>query len=148
MEDVSLMTQLEREGKERRQAAKAARKTPEAKAKKVRGKEQAKRGYRSENEARKELEQYGFSRIPLSGSNDFIGKGDLARKAKDDRIIRMGENKHRFADWVTIRRWLEKDGADFLRLDAGHGKEPLYVLPRSRFLLLLEEAGYKRVVSE
>lgn len=139
---MDILSQLEAEGYARKKAAKAARKTPEAKAARNRGRVQRNRGYRSEKAAEQKLARFGFRRVPLSGVLDGW-PCDLVRTASDGRVLCLGENKRRTAGWKTLRAWLEREGADFLRLDEPR-QEALYVIPESKMLVLLEEAGYDR----
>jgi hypothetical protein len=137
---VDELAALERQGREERKAAKT--KTPEQKAARNRGRAQRNRGYRSENRAQKILKRFGFQRVPFSGRIDGWD-GDLERRVRDGRVLVTGENKHRKADWVTLRKWLTSEkNIDFLRLDAGAAKDALWVIPESKMLMLLEEAGY------
>lgn len=52
------------------------------------------------------------------------------------------ERKRRVIYYHLFSRWLKQSNADFLVLDEGWGKEPLFVIPGDKMLVLLEEAGY------
>ncbi len=136
------LLQLEQEGAARRQARAAARKTPAAKAKRNTGRAQRNRGYRAEKRIEAKLARFGWRRVPLSGAAGGSWSGDLRRIKQDGKILNVTEVKHRESGWKTLRDWLAQGNADWLVLDEGQHKEALFVIPESKLLVLLEEAGY------
>lgn len=131
---------LEQQGRARRAEVKAARKTPEAKAKKNYGRSQRNRGLRCERKLAKELEPWGFRRVPLSGAvgsgkKDDPWSGDLRRT---HGVVRSIEVKRRFSALKQLRAWLAQGSVDAVIVDVGGGEEPVVSMRLSVFKRMLE----------
>lgn len=121
---------LVEQGRAERAAARAARNTPERKVARNRGRSQRNRGYRCERKFAKELEEFGFRRVPLSGGagdglEDDPWSGDLNRR---EGVVRRIEVKHRQGGCKQIREWLAQGGADLLIVDTGGGQPALAIM--------------------
>lgn len=136
------ITKLEAAGAEERKQKAAAKKTPEAKAKRNTGRAQKNRGYRAEKRIEGKLAEFGFKRMPLSGALGGSWSGDLRRNSENYKTLSTIEVKHRDSGWATLRKWLAQGNADLLVLDEGAQKDILFVLTGGKMLLLLKEAGY------
>jgi hypothetical protein len=138
---VDELDMLEAEGKAKREAKKAARKTPEAKAKRNTGRIQRQRGYKAEKDIEKRLKPYGFYRVPLSGA---LGgerfSGDLRRDGQT--AVRVVEVKRRQGAQKELRSYLSQGNADLLIIVPGSGDEPLAVMTLTKLQDLLGEAEY------
>lgn len=134
---------LEATGKQKRADAKAAKNTPEAKAKRNSGRLQKQRGYRAEKQVEARLKQFGYKRVPLSGA---LG-GDLSGDLRRDKPCAAGvvEVKRRAGAQKGLREMLAQGGAKVLVIVPGGGGEPLAMLELGTFELLLGEAGYGEV---
>jgi len=133
---------LEQQGREEREARRQARKTPEAKAKRNRGRAQRNRGLRVEREMARRLARFGFERVPLSGAVGGSWRGDL-RRSKCDKAVTVIEVKRREKGFATLENWLAQGGGmDALIIDPGGRSKPMVVMYLEKFEQLLEEAGY------
>jgi len=137
---VDELDKLEQEGRERREQRKAARKTPEARAKRNRGRIQRNRGYRAEKNIERRLSKFQFYRVPLSGA---LGgerfSGDLRRDTKS--CLRVLEVKHRRGAQKQMRSWLAQGNADAVVVVPGGGQEPLVFMELKKLEQLLLEAS-------
>lgn len=145
-----IIERLEREGR-------ANRKPREKKPEKVKtGKRAKRRGYEAEKKVERILADYGFVRVPLSGSLGGKLSGDLIRKTmvcsgcgkrfyrnpiksegetcsdcgspllESKSLLEKIEVKERKGGFRSIRKWLET--CDILILDTGGRDEPMAVL--------------------
>ncbi len=126
---------LEAQGREERAA-----RQPRDKAARNRGRSQRNRGLRCERKFAKELEEYGFRRVPLSGAAGGGGEndpwsGDINRR---EGIVRRVEVKHREGGCKQIRGWLEQGNADALLIDTDGRDAPLVVMRLDTFKRYLE----------
>lgn len=133
------LDKLEQEGRERREQRKAARKTPEARAKRNYGRTQKNRGYRAEKAVERRLKKYGFYRVPLSGALGGRFAGDLRREA--NTCLKVLEIKRRQGAQKQMRAYLAQGDADAVVIVPGGGQEPLVFMELRKLEQLLLEAG-------
>lgn len=130
---------LEAQGRADREAQKAARRTPEAKAARNRGRTQRNRGVRTEREIARRLECFGFRRVIMSGALAPHG-GTLAGDVRREHgVVRVLEVKRRHGAAKQWRDWLAQGDSDALVLVTGGGAEPLVIMAMGTFERWLRE---------
>jgi len=102
------------------------------------------KGKRKEFEVETILYKYGFIREPDSG---IITGCDLKRVVPG-KAINYVEVKYRSGGFRTLYKFLEQSKTSDMLVIQASLKERLYVIPESKMLRLLEEAGYNDIKPE